>query len=160
MNQPLKSLLARGRADQVVHKTNPKNKLICPRIFFLQYLNSPKWRRTNPGSRKIESFLGGTARPRSYRETTPIACDIVGADYAMSTLCKPQGYSLHSSSSPQKVSRLSGNPLYARAVARQEYHYQLLESSRTYKFTSFVSECLSLTQTRSWRIRYHARPTA
>ena len=76
MNQPLKSLLARGRADQVVHKTNPKNKLICPRIFFLQYLNSPKWRRTNPASRKIESFLGGTARPRSYREATPIACDV------------------------------------------------------------------------------------
>jgi len=49
---------------------------------------------------------------------------------------------------------------HARAVARQEYHYQLLESSWTYKFTSFVSECLSLTQTRSWRIRCHARPTA
>ena len=39
-----------------------------------------------PGSRKTESFLGGMARPRSYREATPIACDIVGADSAISAL--------------------------------------------------------------------------
>lgn len=56
--------------------------------------------------------FGGTriSRPRSYRETTPIACDIFGADYAMSTLCKPQGYSLHSSSSPQKSLDFLGTP--------------------------------------------------
>ena len=33
-NQPFKSLLARGRADQFARKINSKNKFICPRIVF------------------------------------------------------------------------------------------------------------------------------
>ena len=59
---------------QVANKAHSKDEFFCPRINFFN-ISALFWWHTNPGSWKTESFLGGMARPRSYREATPIACD-------------------------------------------------------------------------------------
>ena len=57
---------------------------------FFQYLN-PLLVAHEAGFPKNWKFFGDMARLRGYHEATHIACDIVGADYAMSALRKPQG---------------------------------------------------------------------